>query len=77
MPHYGQTPAFDLSDLRLSFRSPFRIRYALRLPFQLLVNLTRWGQEFYEEFLTPFMYCYQLEYTLVRNESALADEGVR
>jgi SAM-dependent methyltransferase len=68
VPTYGQMPAFDLEDLRLSFRSPFRLRYALRLPIQWAVNATRWGQEFYEEFLTPFFYCYELTYTLVRND---------
>jgi len=72
VPQYGRVPAFDLADLKVSFRSPFRIRYALRLPIQWIVNATRWGQEFYEEFLTPFVYCYELEFTLVRNSSALA-----
>jgi SAM-dependent methyltransferase len=70
VPTYGKSPAFDLEDLRLSFRSPFRLRYALRLPVQWAVNATRWGQEFYEEFLTPFFYCYELTYTLVRNDQS-------
>lgn len=68
VPTYGKVPAFDLADLDLSFRSPFRVRYALRLPVQWAVNATRWGQEFYEEFLTPFFYCYEITYTLVRND---------
>lgn len=66
VPTYGKAPAFELQEVALSFRSPFRLRYAMRLPIQWAVNATRWGQEFYEEFLTPFFYCYELKYTLVR-----------
>lgn len=70
VPKYGRSPSFEIEDVHLAFISPFRIRYALRLPVQWAVNATRWGQEFYEEFLTPFFYCYEIKYTLVRSGSA-------
>lgn len=66
VPTYGRAPVFELEDVRLLFRSPFRVRYAMRLPVQWVVNATRWGQEFYEEFLTPFFYCYDITYIMVR-----------
>lgn len=68
VPTYGKALAFELQDLELSFRSPFRVRYAMRLPIQWMVNATRWTQEFYEEFLTPFFYCYELKFTLIRSD---------
>jgi len=70
VPRYGQDFAFELTDVRLGFRSPFRVRYAMRLPFQWLINSSRWMQEFYEEFLTPFLYCYEVTFVLTRRKRA-------
>lgn len=69
VPVYSEPLPLDLVSLRLGFKSspPFYARHAWRLVFGAIINLTTWGQEFYEENLTGLISCYELRFELVRH----------
>ena len=77
VPNYFPDRSLELRDVKLGFRSPWKLRRALRLPFQWLFNASRWLQELYEEFFTPFVYCFELRYVLARtvNHADLQQAG--
>lgn len=68
VPSYVRDPRFTLRSVRLCFKSPppFYGRYAFKRSFELLVNVSRWSQEFYEENLCYLIPCYEIRYRLVR-----------
>jgi len=66
VPMYGRAPAFELTDVRLDFDSPFPIRGVLRRTVGRVFNLSRWMQEFHEENLCYLLPAYQLRYLLRR-----------
>jgi SAM-dependent methyltransferase len=68
VPTYQRELAFELRTVRLRFKSPppFVVRYALKRVFEVLVNLSVWTQEFYEENLSQIVPCYELEFGLLR-----------
>jgi hypothetical protein len=40
------------------------VRHGIKKILSCWVNLTRWTQEFYEEFLSQVMPCYEIDYRL-------------
>ena len=68
VPNYGYSSAFWLRSVRLRFKSspPFYGRYAIKRVIEVLVNATRWTQEFYEENLCYLLPCYELHFVLER-----------
>ena len=65
VPDYYADFRFECANRRILFYSPFRWRRKLfKTPLNMLVNLTRWTQEFYEENLCWLLPCYILEFTL-------------
>ena len=68
VPTYQRDLAFELRNIRLRFKSPppFVVRYALKRMFEVLVNLSVWTQEFYEENLSQIVPCYEVEFGLLR-----------
>jgi SAM-dependent methyltransferase len=68
VPTYQRDLAFELVSVELRFKSPppFVTRYLLKRTFGMLVNLSCWTQEFYEENLSQIIPCYELEFRLAR-----------
>jgi len=62
LPEYSLIPAARLTSIRLSFKSfpPFYIRHLFKYLFQLLVNLSPYFLEFYEEFFVFLFPCYEI-----------------
>ena len=68
VPAYCRIEALRLTSARLRFKSPppFYGRYAFKRAVEVLVNLSRWSQEFYEENLCYLVPCYDVRFRLVR-----------
>ena len=66
VPHYGRSPKLTLSKVKLNFKSdrPFYFRYAFKRAVGLLVNISTYTQEFYEDLFTGIVSCYEIEFTL-------------
>jgi hypothetical protein len=68
VPAYCRIEAFRLTSARLRFKSPppFYGRYAFKRAVEVLVNSSRWSQEFYEENLCYLVPCYEVQFRLAR-----------
>lgn len=66
VPNYGGKREFDLVGVELGFKSPFRIRGKLYGAYGAFVNLSYFLKEMYEESFSRMIYCYEIEYTLVK-----------
>lgn len=68
VPEYCRNDALCLDAVTLHFKSPrpFYGRYAFKRAFGLLVNLTTWTREFYEENLCYLVPCYEVRFLLRR-----------
>lgn len=68
VPSYARNEHFRLNSARLRFKSspPFYGRYAFKRAVEMLVNLNRWSQEFYEENLCYLVPCYEVQFRLLR-----------
>jgi len=68
VPAYVRDERFGLRSAKLGFKSepPFYGRYVFKRVVGMLVNLTRWSQEFYEENLCYLVPCYEVRFRLVR-----------
>lgn len=70
VPCYGDPLPLPLRlvGVALNFKStpPFYGRHAFKRAVGLLVNLSRWTREFYEENLVYLVPCYELRFSLVR-----------
>lgn len=68
VPHYDEPLPLRLREVELVFKSPppFYLRYALKRAFGVLVNLTTYTRELYEENLTGLVACYSVRYVLER-----------
>lgn len=66
VPQYESPLPFELVSARHVFKSsrPFVIRHVIKKILSCWVNLTRWTQEFYEEFLSQVMTCYEIDFRL-------------
>lgn len=66
VPQYETPLPFELISARHVFKSsrPFLIRHGIKKVVSCWFNLTRWTQEFYEEFLSQVMPCYEIDYLL-------------
>lgn len=68
VPTYCRNDAFELRSAMLGFKSPrpFYGRYAFKRTIGVLVNLTTWTRECYEENLCYLVPCYEVRYLLRR-----------
>ena len=66
VPQYGVTPTLELQTVNFRFKSspPFYVRFALKQLVQLLVNMSTYTKELYEDVLSGFIPCYELEFRL-------------
>jgi len=66
VPRYQFDTGLQLTDVRLGFKAapPFYLRYALRRAVGILVNSSRWTQEWYEAGWTGWFPCYELEFVV-------------
>lgn len=71
VPNYQHTPQFELSSVKLIFKSPrpFYFRWGIKKLLQALFNLNHYLMEFYEENLCYLIPCYEIVYELRRNEN--------
>lgn len=62
VPTYARVTGLRLIDVWLGFQSvrPFYLRHALRRALGLLVNSSRFAQEFYEDALSSLVSCYEV-----------------
>lgn len=67
-PRYGFDAGLRLEGVSLGFKAarPFYFRHGVRIVFGRLVNAHRACQEFYEDTLTGFISCYEVDYRLRR-----------
>lgn len=68
VPRYGDDLPLRLQRVELGFKSapPFYGRHVFKRAVGLLVNLSSWTREFYEENLVYFVPCYELRFSLIR-----------
>ena len=68
VPHYNNSPEFDLCKVKLIFKSPrpFYFRWALKKLFQIIFNMNRYMMEFYEENLCYIFPCYEISYQMIK-----------
>jgi SAM-dependent methyltransferase len=68
VPRYQQEFGLELVDVKLGFKAPppLYLRYALRRALGVLVNSTRWTQEWYEAGWTGWFPCYEIDFTVAR-----------
>lgn len=68
VPSYCRNDRLELESVQLRFKSPppFYGRYAFKRAVEVLVNLTRWSQELYEENFCYLLPCYEVQFRLVR-----------
>lgn len=76
-PKYDFDYGFELEGVTLRFKAsrPFYVRYAIRRVVGYLVNLHRWGQEFWEDVLSGIVSCYEIEYRVRRKARHLSSSG--
>uniref|UniRef100_B8HTN7 Methyltransferase type 11 n=1 Tax=Cyanothece sp. (strain PCC 7425 / ATCC 29141) TaxID=395961 RepID=B8HTN7_CYAP4 len=67
-PTYNRDIQFELSDVRLGFKSapPFYVRHGIKLLLEQVFNLNTYMKEFYEENLCYLFPCYEVKYSLKR-----------
>jgi SAM-dependent methyltransferase len=68
VPRYKLDLGLELVDARLGFKAapPFYVRHALRLALGVVVNSTRWTQEWYEAGWSGWFPCYEIDFTVAR-----------
>ena len=67
-PRYNESFEFDLSKVKLVFKSPrpFYVRWGVKKIFQVIFNLNRYMMEFYEENLCYIFPCYEIRYEMIK-----------
>ncbi len=68
VPNYGNSPDFELCDVKLIFTSPrpFYFRWGIKKILQRIFNLNHWMMEFYEENLCYLFPCYEVRYEMIK-----------
>jgi SAM-dependent methyltransferase len=68
VPRYQLDTGLKLEDVYLGFKAgpPFYVRYVLRRMLGVLVNSTRWTQEWYEAGWSGWFPCYEIDFTVRR-----------
>ena len=68
VPNYGNSPDFELCDVKLIFTSPrpFYFRWGIKKILQRIFNLNCWMMEFYEENLCYIFPCYEVRYEMIK-----------
>jgi SAM-dependent methyltransferase len=68
VPLYDGDPGFVLVDVRLGFKAapPMYVKHALRRAFGLVVNASRFSQEWYESSWCWLFPCYEIEFVIER-----------
>jgi len=72
VPLYDGDPGFELLDVRLGFKAspPMYLRHGLRRLLGVLVNASRFTQEWYEAGWCWFFPCYEIEFVIRRRLDA-------
>jgi ubiquinone/menaquinone biosynthesis C-methylase UbiE len=68
VPKYQIESCFYISKVYLKFKSPFSIRNKLYNAYGSIINLSYYLKEFYEENFSRLIYCYQIEFTLIKKK---------
>lgn len=68
VPRYQVASAFNITNIYLRFQSPFYIRGFLYRSVGAVVNLSYYLKELYEEVFSRVIYCYEIEYDLVKEK---------
>jgi len=71
VPSYSKPHNFELSKVKLIFKSPrpFYFRWGLKKFFQIIFNINRYVMEFYEENLCYIFPCYEIRYEMIKREN--------
>jgi SAM-dependent methyltransferase len=66
VPRYQLDTGLVLDDVRLGFKAapPFYLRYLLRRALGVVVNASRWTQEWYEAGWSGWFPCYEIDFLL-------------
>jgi len=70
VPSYSKPHNFELSKVKLIFKSPrpFYFRWGLKKFFQIIFNINRYVMEFYDENLCYIFPCYEIRYEMIKRE---------
>ncbi len=66
VPQYQLNTVFHLANVYLRFQSPFKIRGLFYRFYGRLINFSYYLKELYEENFSRLVYCYEIEYDLVK-----------
>lgn len=68
VPTYQRELKYELQDVRLIFKSfpPFYLRHGIKKAIELIVNVSAYTKELYEESFCYMAPCYEVRYTLSR-----------
>jgi SAM-dependent methyltransferase len=70
VPNYQVASVFEIAGIYLRFQSPFFYRGFINRLFGSVINLSYYLKELYEEHFSRLMYCYEIEYDLVKQPAA-------
>lgn len=75
VPDYHNKCNLYLTKVEFGFKSSasFPIRYGIKMIIGSIFNLGNWMKEFYEENLCYLFPCYELTYTLTKNENIISN----
>src|SRR5262245_61242576 len=73
VPNYGRDQLFELSQVKLIFKSspPFYVRYSFKQILQVVFNLSRYTRELYEENFCYLFPCYEIRFEMRRHNRQL------
>lgn len=66
VPRYQVVSAFEITRVYLRFQSPFYVRGLIYRLYGHLINAGYYLKELYEENFSRIVYCYEIEYDLVK-----------
>lgn len=71
VPRYHSGYHFKLKNVELIFKSspPFYFRWGIKKFFQFIFNLNRYMMELYEENFCYLMPCYEIRYSLIKQDA--------
>jgi hypothetical protein len=75
VPDYHNKCSLYLTKVKFGFKSSasFPVRYGIKMIIGSIFNLGNWMKEFYEENLCYLFPCYELTYTLTKNENIISN----
>ena len=68
VPSYQRELFYEIKAVRLVFKSspPFYLRHAIKMLFGVIVNISSYTKELYEEMFCHWFPCYEVQYELQR-----------